>query len=129
MDKGNKLHLVDNGTSFDYKNFDSDHHEPDYLKHAQSSNVEGMGLDNTKIHPEAAKWLNSIDPEKAKEIFAAHGHDENSSAQQGFLRRLQGMKNAVNNGPEHYKSLSNVLDKNRLMTGPLHKHPNEEPKW
>lgn len=118
MDKGDKLHLIDNGTSFDYKNFDKGHY-PDYLNRAEDTNIKGMGLDNSKVHPEAAKWLNSLDPEKAKELLASHGHDENSPATQGFLRRLQGMKNAVNNGQEHYKNMDNLIDKNRLTSGPI----------
>lgn len=128
MDKGNKLHLIDNGTSFDYGNFDQTHY-PDYLGHAEDTNIKGMGLDNSKVHPEAAKWVNSLDPAKAKELFAHHGHDENSPATQGFLRRLQGMKTALNNGHEHYKSLDNVLDKNRLTTGPLYPHKQQDPQW
>lgn len=128
MDKGNKLHLIDNGTAFDYGNFDAAHY-PDYLTHAEDPYIKGMGLDNTKVHPEAAKWLNSLDPAKAKELFAGHGHDENSPATQGFLRRLQGMKNSVNNGPEHYKNMDNMLDQNRLTTGPLYEHDDMEPQW
>lgn len=128
MDKGNKLHLIDNGTSFDYGNFDQIHY-PDYLKHAEDQNIKGMGLDNTKVHPEAAKWLNSIDPEKAKEILARNGHDENSSVTQGLLRRLQGAKNTVNNDSEHYKNMENLLDKNRLTSGPLYPHPDQEHTW
>jgi hypothetical protein len=128
MDKGNKLHLIDNGTSFDYGNFDQTHY-PDYLEHAEDPNIKGMGLDNTQAHPEAVKWLNSLDPAKAKEMLAAHGHSEDSPATQGFLRRLQGMKNSLNNGPEHYKSLDNALDTNRLTTGPLYPHKSKEPKW
>lgn len=124
-----KMHLIDNGTAFDYANFDSKHHYPAYLRHSENSNIKGMGRDNTQVHPEAVKWLNSLDPEKAKEMLASHGHDEHSPATQGFLRRLQGMKNTVNNGPDEYKSMNNLLDKNRLTTGPLKVHKAEEPKW
>lgn len=128
MEKGNKLHLIDNGTAFDYGNFDTTHY-PKYLEHSEDPNIKGMGLDNSKLHPEAAKWLNSIDPEKAKQVMAQHGQDEHSPAAQGFLRRLQGMKNAVNNGPEHYGNVSNLLDKNRLTTGPIYQHRPIEAKW
>lgn len=128
MDKGDKLHLIDNGTSFDYGNFDVKDY-PDYLRHAESNKIKGMGLDNSQVHPDAVKWLNSLDPAKAKEMLAAHGHDENSSATQGFLRRLQGMKNAVNNGPKHYGNMRKLLEGNRLTTGPIHQHEIKETKW
>lgn len=129
MDKeGDGLHLVDNGTAFDYKNFDTNHY-PSYLKDSGNPKIKGMGLDNTQVHPEAAKWLQNLDPEKAKEFFSAHGHDENSPTTQGFLRRLQGMKNAVAGGPKHYKNMESLLDNNRLTTGPLYPHPKQEPQW
>lgn len=132
-DKDN-LHLIDNGTAFDYKNFDSLHPYPAYMRHAENPNIKGMGLDNTQLHPEAVKWLNKLDPQKAKEMLAAHGHDEHSPATQGMLRRLQGMKNAVNNGPEHYGSVKDLLDKNRATSGPIpppvKKHVTAEPpQW
>jgi hypothetical protein len=122
------MHLIDNGTSFDYKNFDQPNHYPSHLKTLEKKHIEGMGdVDNSNVHPEAAKWLNSLDPAKAKELLANHGHDEHSMATQGFLRRLQGLKNAVNNGPEHYKNMENLLDKNRLSSGPMYKHPSLPP--
>ena len=60
-----RLHLIDNGTSFDYGNFDTKHY-PAYLRHSGSGNIEGMGLDNSKLHPDAIKWLNGLDPQKAE---------------------------------------------------------------
>lgn len=126
--KGDGLHLVDNGTSFDYKNFDTKHH-PAYLDQAGDKNIEGMGRDNTTVHPEAAKWAQSLDPAKAKEILAAHGHDENSSTTRGFLQRLQGMKNALNNGQKHYGNTEKLFSNNRLTSGGLHQHENKGPQW
>jgi len=124
-EKDNNLHLIDNGTAFDYINYDNNatplgpdnKHYPSFLNHSGD-----LGKDHTTLHPEAVKWLNTLDPEEAKRIMVAHGQDETSRATQGMLRRLQGAKNAVNGGVEHYKSLDNLLAKNRLTTGPLFKH-------
>jgi hypothetical protein len=123
-----KLHLIDNGTSFDYKNFDTNDY-PAYLKHTEDSKIKGMGKDGTSLHPEAVKWLNSLDSDKAKEILAAQGHGPNSSVTQGFLRRLQGMKNAVNNGQKSYRSVYDLLENNRTTSGPMYRHENKEPAW
>lgn len=124
-----KLHLVDNGTAFDYKNFDENAY-PDHLRNLDNKAIKGMGKkDNVNLHPEAAKWLNELDPEKAKEILKANGHDENSFATQGFLRRLQGLKDSVNNGTKHYKNVANLLNQNTLTTGPKQVKTKLEPQW
>lgn len=97
-DSGDNLHLIDNGTAFDYDNLDS-HPIPHYRQMAGFDSLRGEGgHDNKELHPEAQKWLEGLSPEKAKEMLAAQGHDENSVATKGFLKRLTGMKDKVAKG-------------------------------
>lgn len=89
-DDGSGIHLIDNGTAFDYGNFDA-HPIPGYRRVVQQLALHGNDGHNSeeKIHPEAQKWLKNLDLDKVLEVFKHHGHDEdNSPAVIGFLSRL-----------------------------------------
>lgn len=88
-DKGDGLHLIDNGTAFDYSNFDM-HPHPRYRKIAQDMASRGDAEhDNSlQLHPEATEWLSGLDPQEAKKLFMAHGHEDDSPAVRGFMDRL-----------------------------------------
>lgn len=109
-----KLHLIDNGTAFDYKNFDV-RESPHYWDHAVSDIIDGMGLKGD-LHPEAKKWLMDLDTDKAKKLFEEHGHFESDDHARGFLNRLQHAKDLVKSGK--YKDLKDLLKQNKYSTGP-----------
>lgn len=91
-DSGDNLHLIDNGAAFDYGNLDA-HPVPQYRSYVQGLKLHNGRDGITRFHPAAIKWLNSLDPEQAKEIFKAHGHQPNSPAVRGFLGRLNHLRN------------------------------------
>ena len=119
MDKDNQLKLIDNGTAFDYKNFD-----PRDISHfheiAKSPVVDQMGRPDKTIHPEAKKWLSSLSPKKARELFANSSYPQDSEHVKGFLKRLESMQNSVKGGD--YKDVEKLLSDNRLSSGPMHEH-------
>ena len=92
-----KLHLIDNGTAFDYGNIDKTV-VPEYLNHAISKQVVGTGHD-AKLHPRAKEWLDSLDADKAKKLLAAHGYNESDPHVVGFVDRLNGIKKLANDYP------------------------------
>lgn len=97
-DAGDNMHLIDNGTAFDYENLDS-HPIPRYRQLVQYSDIRGKdGHNNAKLHPEAKKWLENLSVDKAKELLAKNGHDSNSPATKGVLDRLVGLKNKIAKG-------------------------------
>jgi hypothetical protein len=114
--KGDNMHLIDNGTAFDYGNFDNVS-LPSYLKTLHDKNISGMGHDNASLHPEAAKWLNQLDPEHAKKVLADQGHDENSDVSKNFVKRLNSIKER--SSKKDYKNVDDLLHSNRSTTGPV----------
>jgi hypothetical protein len=109
-----KLHMIDNGTAFDYGNVDPKT-IPAYLEHASNE----LKLNNSKLHPEAKKWLNSIDEGKVKESMKAHGFDEKSRFTQGILTRIKALKGASG---KSYKHVNDLLEQGRRSTGPDYQH-------
>jgi hypothetical protein len=105
-----KLHMIDNGVAFDYGNY-LDKFEPDYMLDSRLN----LGHQNKELHPEAKKWLNSIDEDKAKDIMKKHGFDENSRFTQGLLKRIKGLKESSS---KPYNSVADLMYNNRLTTGP-----------
>jgi hypothetical protein len=122
-DKDQSLHLIDNGTAFDYRNVD-----PRNISHfhetAKSGNIQGMGKKDEQLHPEAKKWLMGLDPKKAAAIFAGHSYPQDSEHVKGFMKRLQSMQDAVKKGS--YGNVERLLGNNRLSSGPMHPHHSEE---
>jgi hypothetical protein len=111
--KKNHIHLIDNGTAFDYINFDP-RHIPAYVSDGESV----LGLKNDEIHPAAKKWINSLSPDEASKILEEHGIDKNSDTHQGFLKRLESVKNSIKNN----KSLAETLKDSRYSTGLDYEH-------
>jgi hypothetical protein len=95
-DKGDNLHLIDNGTAFDYGNLDA-HEIPGYRRVHQEQKLHGKdGHDSSKaFHPAAVKWLQQLKPADAIKTFIAHGHGDDSPAIEGFVGRLLHLKNAL----------------------------------
>lgn len=122
---GNNLHLIDNGTAFDYKNFDT-HDTPHFHRLATSdTHRKHIGRkDDSKLHPEALKWLNNLDEKKAAEIFANHSYPQDAEHVKGFQTRLRALKKAANEGK--YKDVKSLLTQNRLSSGPMYNHKKKE---
>jgi len=114
MVDGNNVHLIDNGAAFDYPNFDSNS-TPHFLDVAKNT----LKL-NTDLHPEAKRWLLSLDPKKAREVFANHSSPQDSEHVRGFLTRLESLQNTIKNNPKN-SNLPDLLHANRLSSGPMHK--------
>ena len=112
--KDPKIHLIDNGTAFDYGNVDN-RFAPAYLLHANNE----LKLDNSKLHPEAKKWLDSLDENKIKESMKSHGFDEGSRFTKGALNRLKSLKE---NSSKPYNHVNDLLLEGRRSTGPDHQH-------
>lgn len=93
----NSLHLIDNGTAFDYNNND---------QHDNLHSLHDPSIKGEKFHPEAVKWLNSLSPETAQKVMAEKGYDSNHGAVKGMLSRLSSLKNHVNNSNYTNKVLS-----------------------
>jgi hypothetical protein len=115
-DKGPGVHLVDNGTAFDYRNFDPRNISPLH-ESAKSNSIEGMGKKDDVLHPEAQKWLMNLDPKKAAEVFANHSHPQDSEHAKGFTKRLKSLQDKVKKGS--YGNVERLLAGNR---GPMHEH-------
>ena len=111
--KKDHIHLIDNGTSFDYVNFDP-RHIPAYVSDGESV----LGLKNDEIHPEAKKWIESLSSDEASKILEDHGIDKNSSTHQGFLKRLESIKGSIKDN----KSLADTLKNSRYSTGLDYEH-------
>lgn len=111
--KGDNMHLIDNGTAFDYDNLDA-HPIPKYRELASHDMMRGEGdHNNENLHPAAKEWLQSLSPDKAKEMLARHGHDENSPATKGFMKRLTGMQEKVAKGNPKGITFNHTLLSNR----------------
>lgn len=112
-DKGDNMHLVDNGTSFDYDNLDA-HPIPFYRNLASDPKLprEPGDHDNTHIHPEAKKWLQDLSPDKAREMLATQGHGDDSVATKGFLKRLTDLQDRVNKPQSKNSTFTNTLFEN-----------------
>ena len=109
-----RLHLIDNGTAFDYGNFDVKE-SPYYWDHAISSVIKDLGHPDT-MHPEAKKWLMDLSPDKARKFFTDHGYMESDPHVRGFTTRLQHMQDAVKNNK--YNSMKELMKSNKYSTGP-----------
>lgn len=110
---GDNLHLIDNGTAFDYDNLDS-HPIPKYRELASHDLFRGEGdHNNENLHPAAKEWLQNLSPDKAKEMLAKQGHDENSVATKGFMKRLAGMQEKVAKGNPKGITFNHTLLSNR----------------
>jgi hypothetical protein len=122
-DKGSGLHLIDNGTAFDYENFDP-RDKAHFHEISKSKNIKGMGHNDEKLHPEAEKWLMNLDPKKAAEIFANHSYAQDANHVKGFQTRLKSLQEKVKSG--NYKDVESLLKENRLSSGPMHAHHSEK---
>lgn len=120
--KGENLHLIDNGTAFDYKNFDVSN-TSHFHRLSKGNNKHIGNKDDSKLHPEALKWLNGLDEKKASELFANHSYAQDADHVKGFQTRLKSIKEAANKG--EYKDVTELLTNNRLSTGPLYNHDKE----
>jgi hypothetical protein len=118
-DKGPGLHLIDNGTSFDYVNFDP-RNVSHFHESAKSDHINGMGKKDDQLHPEAKKWLLNLDPKKAAEAFTNHSYQQNSKHVKGFMKRLKSLQDQVKKGS--YGNVERLLSNNRLSSGPMHEH-------
>jgi hypothetical protein len=115
MDGKGDIHLNDNGTSFDYGNFDQ-REIPAYVDIAQ----DHLGA-KRQLHPEAKKWLMSLDSKKARQIFADHSYPQDAEHVKGFVDRLESLKNFINENP-HIKDISPILVNHRKISGPQPDH-------
>lgn len=102
--KNNQLYLIDNGLAFDYEG---------HTKHSgYASGFLGDAEDDASgyaksIHPKALEWLNSLNEDKAKEMWTKHGFEETHPAVQGFLKRLNNIKGAIKHNAD--KNVWDVL--------------------
>jgi len=89
----NKLHMIDNSLAFDYDNktvHPTRGLAPSYLIGAEYHGISG------EPHPEAVKWLNSLDEKRAVQMWKDHGFESDHSAVQGFVNRIHNLKGNVN---------------------------------
>jgi hypothetical protein len=123
-DAGSGMHLIDNGTAFDYGNLDRSAPIPHYRQYVQDLGLHGPGghESHKQFHPEAQKWLSKLNPENAKKIFAEHGHDENSPAMKGFMARLEHLRGAAAGTHDGINSTNGVLGDGRFHS---HQEPHE----
>lgn len=117
-----KIHMIDNGTAFDYKNFDV-RESPHYWDHAVSSIIEGAGHKD-EMHPDAEKWLMGLDSKKAQNMMEDHGHFQSDTHSRGFDKRLKHMQELVKSG--EYKTFRGLLFKNKYSTGPSYHEKNKK---
>jgi hypothetical protein len=105
-----KLHMIDNSLAFDHDNLYREDRIPAYLKHADE-----LGLDNTKLHPEAKKWLDSLDENKAKALMKEHGYGDDSRFTKGLMSRIQSLKE---NSNKQHGSINELLENSIDSTMP-----------
>lgn len=102
IDKNKQMHLIDNGLSSDYEHqVTTTDGVPKYLR----DHDDLMGQ-NAKIHPEAQKWLQELDPKTAVRHWVSQGFSRRSPQVMHFLKRLDDLKTYV---PLHSGSLSSLL--------------------
>ena len=110
------MHLIDNGTSFDYKNFDQNS-IPTFLDRGPGDRRRIKELDHmqfnkdTKLHKNAKDWLMKLDPKKAASIFADHSYPQASEHASGFVKRLTDLQQKVKSGK--HKDVQSLLHENR----------------
>ena len=117
--KTGKIHLIDNGTSFDYVNFDPKD-VPRFLENITNKNIRDMGLKDKKLHPRAQKWLMGLKEEDALRAFSKNGYSPDHAAVKGFMARLSMLKHKVQSN--EYNNVATLLGENRLSSGPLYPH-------
>jgi hypothetical protein len=115
---GSGVHLIDNGTAFDYKNFDQ--HGSRLLSDATSEPTHGHNIEDKQIHPNAKKWLESLDPKDATDLFRKHGYEPHQVHVRKFITRLNFLKNALKE--DKYKDTNSLLESARVSSGPLYDH-------
>lgn len=114
-DKGNNIHLIDNGAAFDYVNFD-----PNTISHAHSISKNILKHDHSRLNPEAEKWLMNLDPNKASELLNKYGHKPDSELTKGFTTRLKYLQDKVKS--KDYDNIESLLQDSRVSSGPMHAH-------
>lgn len=121
-EEGDGIHLIDNGTAFDYGNNDG-HPIPGYMKRVQDLQLhnEGGHHHSKGFHPKAKKWVMNLSPEKAIKIFIQHGHDDDSPAIEGFLSRLLHLQEELSD-PNSKKSANRLIREGQMLT---HQEPEE----
>ncbi len=106
-----QLHMIDNGGAFDYINKDKNV-VPGYIRHAHTAGIHQDG----PLNAEAGKWLQNLDPEKAKALFKEHGMEGNHAAAEGFDTKLKTLQKLHADNPD--EPLENLLLRAREASGP-----------
>lgn len=110
----NQMHLIDNGLILDpsFKSYFDNRNNisyPSYLRMFNDSKDQAMGRTygtslKEPIHPEALKWLNTLDGNKLNQYLTEHGVPPNMIA--GALFRLNKAKQIANSNGNRLNVLS-----------------------
>lgn len=112
----NKIHLIDNGTAFDYGMEDS-HPDPRYRTIVQEAKPHPGDHDSAQgFHPEAVNWFKQLKPDQALQILHQHGHNPSSPAWKGFMARYNHLQQALGQPPGWRKPANDVLTEGKHIS-------------